>query len=151
MRLRATPSALALGVLSAVALYLFFWSGYQVAKNIPGFVQTISSVYGLRGMTSQQEIALLLLFPIGPTEELYWRGLIQRTLKEEMKPNQSLLLTSVIYAAIHLPTLNPSLILVAFIGGLVWGAIYNRYGSVLPSLLSHVIFDEMIFVFFVIG
>ena len=151
MRWGATPSGLALGILSAVALYLFFFSGYQVAKNIPGFVQTISSVYGLRGGISQQEISLLLLFPIGPTEEIYWRGLIQRSLNERLKPNQSLLVTSVLYASIHIPTLNPSLLLVAFIGGLVWGMLYNRYGSVLPSLLSHVIFDEMIFVYLVIG
>jgi membrane protease YdiL (CAAX protease family) len=151
MRFKAALSGLALGILSALALYLFFWSGFQVAKNIPGFVQTITSVYGLRGGISQQEISLLLLFPIGPTEELYWRGLIQRSLNERMKHNQSLLLTSVIYASIHIPTLNPSLMLVAFIGGLVWGALYNRYGSVLPSLLSHVIFDEMIFVYLVIS
>ena len=151
MRFNAAPSGLALGILSALALYLFFWSGYQVAKNIPGFVQTITSVYGLRGGVSQQDISLLLLFPIGPTEELYWRGLIQKSLNERMKPNQSLLLTSVIYASIHIPTLNPSLLLVAFIGGLVLGALYNRYGSILPSLLSHVIFDEMIFVYLVIS
>ncbi len=151
MGLRVSPGGLAVGIASAVALYLFFWSGYQVAKQIPGFVQTISSVYDLRGGTSVQEISLLLLFPIGPTEELYWRGLIQRRLKERLKPAKSILLTTLIYTSIHLPTLNFSLLLVAFIGGLVWGTIYNRFGSILPSVLSHVIFDEMIFVFFVIG
>jgi membrane protease YdiL (CAAX protease family) len=151
MGFRASPSALALGVISAIALYLFFWSGYQVAKNIPGFVQTISSVYGLRGGASPQEIALLLLFPIGPTEELYWRGLIQRAVRQKVGSNPALLITTLLYTSIHIPTLNPSLLVVAFIGGLVWGTIYNRYGSILPVVISHVIFDEMIFVFFVIG
>jgi len=151
MGFRLTVWSLAVGVVSAVALYLFFWSGYQVAKNIPGFVQTLSSVYGLRGATSTQEISALLLFPIGPAEELYWRGLIQRSLSERLSQARGLLATSTLYTLIHLPTLNPSLLLVALVGGLVWGTIYNRYRSVLPVVLSHVIFDEMIFVFFVIS
>jgi uncharacterized protein len=142
---------LTVGVASAILLYLFFWSGYQVARVIPGFVQTISSVYGLRGGASSLEVASLLLFPIGPTEELYWRGLIQRRLKERFSPSGALLLTAALYASIHISTLNPSLLAVAFIGGLVWGEIYNRYGSIVPVLVSHVLFDEMIFVLFVIG
>jgi CAAX protease family protein len=139
------------GLVSAVLLYLFFWSGYQVASAIPGFTETISSVYGLRGGMSALEISALLLFPIGPTEEIYWRGLIQRRLMQRLSPRRALLLTSCIYASIHISTLNPSLLVVAFIGGLAWGEIYNRFGSLLPALLSHVLFDEMIFVLFVIG
>ena len=151
MGFRVALRDIALGIVSGIALYLFFWSGYQVAKSVPGFVQTISSVYGLRGGAPPQEITLLLLFPIGPTEELYWRGLIQRRIREGLGPNRSLIVTTLLYTAIHLPTFNPSLLLVAAIGGLVWGAIYNRCGSVVPGIVSHVIFDEMIFVFFVIG
>lgn len=151
IRVVPTASGLAVGFVSAVLLYLFFWSGFQVAKSLPGFVQQTSWVYSLRGGTPLTAIFILLLFPIGPAEELYWRGLVQRRLNEALTPNRAILVTSALYSAIHLPTLNPSLMLVAFIGGLVWGYVYNRSKNLLPALVSHVVWDELIFVFFVIS
>jgi membrane protease YdiL (CAAX protease family) len=38
------------------------------------------------------------------------------------------------------------LIMTAFIGGLVWGYIYERTGSLLAVIVSHVLFDLLIFV-----
>ena len=150
LSLRPTPIGVAVGVISAVLLYLFFWSGYQVLSGFPQFTGTISSVYSLKGAEPTSFIATVLLFPIGPTEEIFWRGFIQHAISKRLSPRNSILLTSGIYASIHLPTLNPSLIFVAFIGGLVWGYVYQRWGLA-ASMVSHVLWDEMIFVFFVIG
>lgn len=52
---------------------------------------------------------------------------------------------------IHLPTLNPSLMFVSFIVGLTWGFLYLKLGNLFPVMLSHVIFDEFAFVFFMIS
>jgi membrane protease YdiL (CAAX protease family) len=41
--------------------------------------------------------------------------------------------------------------LVALIGGLFWGYMFNRLGNLFPVLVSHVLFDELIFVFLVIS
>jgi len=150
LSLKPTPLGIVVGVVSAVLLYLFFWSGYQVLSGFPQFTGTISSVYSLKGAEPTSFIATVLLFPIGPTEEIYWRGFIQHALSKKLSTRNSVLLTSTIYASIHLPTLNPSLIFVAFIGGLVWGYVYFRWGLA-ASMVSHVLWDEMIFVFFVIG
>jgi uncharacterized protein len=148
--LRPKPLGIAVGLVAAVALYLFFWSGYQVMKGVPGFTGTISSVYSLGTGEPSSTIALVLLFPIGPTEEIYWRGFIQKYFGKSMSTRSSILLTSTVYGFLHLSTLNPSLILVAFIGGLVWGYLYVRFG--LPAAMaSHILWDEMIFVFFVIS
>ena len=150
MKIRPSISGLAVGFSSAILLYIFFWSGFQVAKRVPGFLEQTSWVYGLRGQTPLPTISLLLLFPIGPVEELYWRGLVQGYLNGVLSPLKALALTSVLYSSIHLSTLNPSLMLVALIGGLVWGAIFNRFRNLFPVLVSHVLWDELIFVFFVI-
>jgi CAAX protease family protein len=150
LSLRPTPLAIVFGIASAVLLYLFFWSGYQVLKGFPQFAGTISSVYSLKGAEPVSFIASVLLFPIGPTEEIYWRGFIQNALAKRLSTRSSILLTSAVYGSIHVPTLNPSLIFVAFIGGLVWGYVYHRWGLA-ASMVSHVLWDEMIFVFFVIG
>jgi CAAX protease family protein len=150
LSLRPTPLAVVVGVVSAVLLYLFFWSGYQVLSGFPQFTGTISSVYSLKGAEPTSFIATVLLFPIGPTEEIYWRGFVQNALGRRLSARTSIALASAVYASIHLPTLNPSLIFVAFVGGLVWGYVYQRWGLA-ASMVSHVLWDEMIFVFFVIG
>ena len=151
VKLTFSFTGLAVGVLSAVLLYLLFWAGYHVMSVVPGFASTISSVYSLSTGAPKTVIAGLLLFPIGPAEEFYWRGFIQRRLKGLTSPTRALVATSLIYASIHLVTLNPSLLLVALIGGMVWGTIYDRYGDMFPVLVSHILFDELIFVLFVIG
>ncbi len=150
LSIRPTVTAMVVGVISAVLLYLFFWSGYQVLKGSSQFTGTISSVYSLRGAEPVSFIATVLLFPIGPTEEIFWRGFIQNALERKLSTSSSIILTSAIYGSIHVPTLNPSLIFVAFVGGLVWGYIYRRWGLA-ASIVSHTVWDEMIFVFFVIS
>jgi hypothetical protein len=149
--LKFSVSGLIVGLASGVLLYLFFWTGYHVMAAVPGFVGTVTSVYAYAGGTPRAAIAVLLLFPIGPAEEFYWRGLMQGYLRGMITPARAIVLTSLIYASIHIVTLNPSLLLVALIGGLVWGYIYERFGNLFPVLVSHILFDELIFVFLVIG
>jgi membrane protease YdiL (CAAX protease family) len=135
-----------LGVLSAVLLYVFFYSGFQVTKTNPVFSQGVGKIYELRSTMPAFFIGLLLVFPIAPGEEVYWRGLIQRRFMEKIGSNAGLFLAASAYALVHLPTLNPPLILTAFIGGVVWGYIYKRTGSLVPATVSHVLFDLLIFV-----
>ncbi len=151
MKVVPSISGLAAGLASAILLYLFFWSGFQIVRGFPAFLQQTSWVYSLRGNTPPPTIFLLILFPIGPAEELYWRGLIQGRLGRVISPKKALILTSVLYSLIHLSTLNPSLMLVALIGGLAWGYMFNRFKNLFPVLVSHVLWDELIFVLFVIG
>lgn len=151
MKLASSVPGLAAGLVSAILLYLFFWSGFQIVRGIPAFAQQTSWVYGLRGNTPLPVVSLLLLFPIGPAEEFYWRGLVQGRLGRVLSPRKALILTSVLYSLIHLSTLNPSLMLVALVGGLVWGYMFNRFNNLFPVLISHIFWDELIFVLFVIG
>jgi hypothetical protein len=44
-------------------------------------------------------------------------------------------LAAAIFAAFHLP--NPFLVIVTFIGGLIWCAIYARHPNIVPLALSH--------------
>lgn len=134
-----------LGVVSAVLLYLLFYLGFQATKSYPIFSEGVGRVYELRTVPSYF-IALALVFPIGPGEEIYWRGLIQRRLSEKLGSGIGLLAATCAYALVHLPTLDVPLILTAFIGGLVWGYIYERTASLFPVILSHVLFDLLIFV-----
>lgn len=137
---------LLLGVVSGVLLYAFFFAGFQVTRSNPVFSEGVGKVYDLRSSAYAPLIALLLIFPIGPGEEIYWRWLIQRRFTERMGGNMGLMLATAAYALVHLPTLNPPLILTALIGGFVWGYIYKLTGAVMPVVVSHVLFDLLIFV-----
>ena len=137
---------LLLGVLSGIGLYLFFYAGFVLTKSIPIFNEGIAHVYNFRAATPSVMIAMLLLLPISPGEEIYWRGLIQRRFMERIGGRAGFLFTAGAYALVHLPTLNLPLILTALIGGLAWGYIYKATGSLVPTIISHVLFDLLIFV-----
>jgi len=146
LALHTTVSFVLYGVLSAVMLYALFRVGYDFTKSIPIFSQGVGQVYGLKSSQPAWVIVLLLIFPIGPGEEIYWRGLVQRAFAEKTSPNISLLAASICYALVHLPTFNPPLIMTALIGGLVWGSLYKWTHSLVPGIVSHVLWDLMIFV-----
>lgn len=146
LALHPSISLILYGIVTAVLLYGLFYLGFQVTKSNPVFSQGISQVYGLRSNEPRWLIAVLLIFPIGPGEELYWRGLVQRTFAEKKGSNAGLAIASLAYALVHLPTLNPPLILTALIGGLVWGSLYKFTKSLVPGIVSHVLWDLMIFV-----
>jgi len=143
---RASAKLVLYGVVVAVLLYGLFYFGYQVTKSSPVFSQGISAVYSLGSTEPSWVIAALLIFPIGPGEEAFWRGLVQRTFSDKMGPHIGLSVASIAYALVHVPTFNPPLILTALIGGLVWGALYEYTKSIIPGMVSHVLWDVMIFV-----
>jgi len=143
---RIDPRSLMLGVLSAVLLYGMFYAGFQITKSITTFSEGVSRVYELRSSTPLSLIAALLIFPIGPGEEFYWRGLVQRRFSERFGSNTGFVVATAAYSLVHLPTLNPPLVMTALIGGFVWGALYRTTGGLIPSITSHVLWDLLIFV-----
>jgi membrane protease YdiL (CAAX protease family) len=145
VRVRIPGRLVVLGLASGTLLYLFFSLGFQLTRSNPIFGEGVGWVYELRTIPTYF-IALALVFLIGPGEEIYWRGLIQRRVSERLGGGAGVLITSCVYAVIHLPTLNFPLMMTAFIGGIVWGYIYEKTASLLPVVVSHVLFDLLIFV-----
>ncbi len=149
---RVRPRDLVLGVASALVLYAIFWLGQQLALWVLPFAsEQIGRVYANRGQLDPLWIGLLLFFLVGPSEEIFWRGFVQRRLSKHFSPLGALLTTTALYAFVHIWTLNLILILAAFVVGLFWGWLYWRVGangrSPLPSvMLSHALWDVLIFV-----
>ena len=54
--------------------------------------------------------------------------------------------TTFLYVMVHIPTGNPILMLAAFTCGLFWGIGYWASGSLIPVLVSHMVWDPLIFV-----
>lgn len=137
---------LLIGFFSAAGLYLVFWIGRELMFILPGHEGQLHSIYANREILPKAAVAALLFFPIGFGEELFWRGFIQARLSRKHGKWVAAAATVVIYTAVHLPTGNPVLILAAAVCGAYWGALYLATGSLLPVLISHMLWDPFIFV-----
>jgi membrane protease YdiL (CAAX protease family) len=135
-----------LGLLSAIVLYAVFWAGNFLSRLIFDFASgQIDSIYSIKARMDHWQIGLLLFFWIGPAEEIFWRGMIQRVLSGKYGPTLGWFVPAMIYAGVHLWAANFILFMAALICGLFWGWIYMRFGSLWPAIISHSVWDVAIF------
>ncbi|HSI66365.1 MAG TPA: type II CAAX endopeptidase family protein [Planococcus sp. (in: firmicutes)] len=92
-------------------------------------------------------LILLILNPIA--EEIYWRGYMFEKLKEHGSAFYTVWMTSIFYAFYHLLTVFPIFqgifgivaVLPVLIGGLIWGFMREKTGSVTATIISHGLAD----------
>ena len=138
-----------LGPLSAIVLYGIFWLGKECSTLLFPFAsKQISNVYFNKAQLDVRAIGFLLFFIMGPAEEIYWHGFVQRVLSERRGPAAGVFLTTVIYSLVHIFAFNVMLLVAAAVCGLFWGWLYQRELSLIPVILSHSIWDVIIFVVF---
>ncbi len=138
-----------LGPLSAILLYGIFWLGKEMSTILFPFApREISTVYFNKAQLNLTAIGLLLFFIMGPAEEIYWHGFVQRSFSERFGSTRGLLLTTAIYALIHIFAFNFMLLVAASVCGLFWGWLYQREQNLIPVILSHSLWDVLIFVIF---
>ena len=141
-------SDLPLGVAVAVVLWGAFWVGDKLSQQLFDFARPqVDLIYGMKAGMSPWLLSALLLFVIGPAEELFWRGYVQRTLAARWSPDAAFLATAAVYALVHLPSMNFMLIMAALVCGIAWGGLYRLCPERLPAIvLSHALWDAAAFV-----
>jgi membrane protease YdiL (CAAX protease family) len=140
---------IALGVLSAAALYGVFYLGDALVRRfLPMGGEGIGAVYALKSGAPTLRVGLLLLLVIGPGEELFWRGYLQRTLQNKLGCAAALPFAVAAYTAVHVASGNPVLVLAAAVCGLFWGVLYQRSGSILLVAVSHAVWGLAVFLLF---
>jgi membrane protease YdiL (CAAX protease family) len=148
-RIRIDARAVALGLASAAILYFIFWTGKAVSEVILPFSGgQIGGIYDKGAGTPMWVIALLLFCVTGPSEELYWRGYLQKNLMMRYGQWQGWLLATAIYAAVHIWSFNFMLIGAAAVAGAFWGAMYWRLKNLTPVIISHSVWSAVIFAVF---
>jgi hypothetical protein len=144
--------AVVIGVVSALALYALFWAGKGIATALLPFASAdISNVYAKREQLDLVQIGLLLFFIVGPSEEVFWRGFVQRRLADLFGDRTGLLAATALYALVHLWTLNVTLIVAAAVVGLFWGWLYGRERNLVAVMISHSLWDLIVFVLLPLG
>jgi membrane protease YdiL (CAAX protease family) len=134
------------GILSAAVLYAVFFAGNLLSRAILPFAGPgISGVYGFKADASTLRIACLIAFLIGPGEELFWRGFLQRRWQNRFGRLPGFLMSAALYTLVHAGSGNPILILAAAVCGMFWGFLYLRSGSILLVAVSHTVWDLAVF------
>lgn len=151
-QLRPDTKAIVIGVVSAAVLYLIFGGAKAVIIAVLPFAQEhIGQIYGKGQGTPLWAMATLSLLVTGPAEELFWRGYIQRQIMNHFGQWQGWLIGTVLYAGVHSWSLNLVLVGAALVAGAFWGAMYWRYRSLVPVIVSHSIWSVAAFALFPLG
>ena len=146
--IKVTWSGLFLGLALALVLWGIFWVGDKAATWMVPFARPqVDTIYSMKDSQSEWIIGLLLLFVIGPAEEIFWRGFVQRGIAMRSTANMAFIVTLLIYGLVHIWKFNFMLIMAAFVCGFVWGIAYRLWPKQLFALIiSHAVWDTLVFV-----
>lgn len=148
--LRLWMENILIGIAIAAVLWDVFWLGDKVSQwMFPSFARTqVNSIYGMKTDINPWLLSCLLLFLIGPAEELFWRGYVQKALMKRWNIWGAALAIA-LYALVHLFSLNFMLIMAALVCGVVWGGLFYLFPRRFPALvISHALWDAAVFVWF---
>jgi membrane protease YdiL (CAAX protease family) len=138
--LRPEVPEVAIGAVAAAVLWAVFWIGDRlVARLFPALSAQVDDLYAVRGETTAARMPLVLAV-IGPAEEVFWRGLVQS--------RAGIAVALVAYALVHVWERKPILLLAALVGGAFWGALFAWRGTLVAPIVSHLLWDLAIIVWF---
>jgi membrane protease YdiL (CAAX protease family) len=141
---------IALGVTLAAALWCVFWIGDKLSSLMFDFARPqVNLIYGMKEGENPWVLTFLMLFIIGPAEEIFWRGFIQKSFSERWNPNLGFIVTTLVYSLVHLSKFNFMLIMAALVAGLIWGLAYRFFPEKLGAIIiSHALWDCAVFIWF---
>jgi len=132
-------ASVALTVLGACVLLSEADNVFRSFLRPPQWLQkAMKDLFFTEGKVLSQIFLLVIVAPV--TEELLFRGLILRGLLSRYRPAVAALLTSLLFAALHV---NPWQFLSAFFLGIVLAWFYLRTGSVLVCVIGHAIANAL--------
>lgn len=145
-RLRPAIGLVLLGLAGSVVMVAATYGLYPVAgRLVVSLPAETAALYALLG-----RIPLAVSLPLLPlvivSEELVWRGVVQEALARRFGVLWSIPLAAGAYALAHAPAGNALLALLCVACGLFWSALRARSGSVLVPLITHLVWDALVFV-----
>ena len=148
--IRIGLSDILLGAGLAALMWGVFWLGEFFSTLLFDFARPqVDAIYGIKEGESPLVLTLLMLFIIGPAEEIFWRGYIQKGLSSRWNPDIGFVVTTLVYSLVHLAKFNFMLIMAAAVAGLIWGLAYRMFPERLGAIIiSHALWDCAVFIWF---
>ena len=143
-------SNIILGIALAAALWGIFWVGDKLSSLMFDFARPqVNLIYGMKEGENPWVLTFLMLFIIGPAEEIFWRAYIQKNFSKRWNPNIGFIVTTLVYSLVHISKFNFMLIMAALVAGIVWGLAYRFFPEKLGAIIiSHAIWDCAVFIWF---
>lgn len=139
--MRPTPRLLILGVLAAAAMIIVTDVSFSaLIRWMPSLHSMSSEIYKRFVDESTTAATLAFVVPVVFAEEILWRGAFQDAFATRPR-TAGVILAAAIYAAAHAPFGSPLLVIVAFVCGIYWSALRAASGSLIPSLVAHLVWD----------
>lgn len=148
--IRLDLSNILLGVMLAAVLWGIFWIGDKLSSLMFDFARPqVDMIYGMKEGENPWVLTALMLLIIGPAEEIFWRGYLQKSFSKKWNPNMGFVVTTLMYSLVHVSKFNFMLIMAAAVAGFVWGLAYRFYPEKFGAiLLSHALWDCAVFIWF---
>ena len=138
------------GIVLAAALWGVFWLGEFFSTLLFDFARPqVDMIYGMKEGENPWILTALMLFIIGPAEEIFWRGYLQRNFSRKWNPDVAFIVTTLMYSLVHISKFNFMLIMAAMVAGIVWGLAYRFFPEKLGAIIiSHALWDCAVFIWF---
>lgn len=137
---------LVIAVVSGVAIYLLFAIGkIMVVSLMPSMFEELTHLYALIKPETTWHTVLVFVLII-PAEEWFWRGYVQKKISGSV--TKRIWVSVGLYALAHLASGSLLLVLAALLAGFVWAVLYEYSKNMIVPLVSHLIFDLLLFVLF---
>jgi len=148
--IRFDLSNILIGIALAAALWGVFWVGDKLSSLMFDFARPqVDMIYGMKAGENPWVLTALMLLIIGPAEEIFWRGYLQRNFASRWNPDVAFVVTVLMYSLVHISKFNFMLIMAAMVAGFVWGLAYRLYPEKLGALIiSHALWDCAVFIWF---
>lgn len=143
-----SPTNIFIGIATAIVLWGIFGVGNELSAWMFDFARPqVDTIYGMKEGESPWILTALMLFLIGPAEEIYWRGYVQHELSARWNANAGYVITTFFYALVHAGACNFMLLMAALVAGAFWGLLYRFFPERLAALiLSHALWDCAVFI-----
>jgi membrane protease YdiL (CAAX protease family) len=126
-------------VVAAAALWTVMATVVRVPPNL------LPDMKGVP-MTTVVPMLLIAILAAPLSEEIAFRGYAMSLIRRRFSPIAALIITSVIFAAVHLTQgLSAPKLIVYFLAGLTFGFVALRTGSLLPAMAVHAFGDLTFF------
>ncbi len=117
-------------LMGAMALYLLHKAGCERPRH---------PLLGIKAY-------LAYIFVLAPVQEIFFRGLFFAELDQTKMAERKglvLILTSAVFAFLHVIYLYPPMIPVTFVAGMAWGFEYQKHRNIWGVILSHAVLGSL--------
>lgn len=136
---RVHPLWLLVAVVAAALHYILGTAAFRAVADLwDGWLAAAAEIYTRTGEVPLAAQLVMAAAITAPLEEVFWRGAAHPSITAgEPSTTRRVVGGALAYAAFHVVTLQAPLVAAAALGGLLWGWLAERSGSVTVPMVAH--------------